>query len=70
MNRQTVIEEKMLEEFKLHSIEDTPQNRIEFLTGIQEAWNEDETISFEKSLYKMALSFMIGMEKFKLNHKL
>ena len=50
----------MLQEFKLTGIRDTTQNRLDFLTGMREAWREDETRSFEKSAWMIAISMEIG----------
>jgi hypothetical protein len=61
MTRIEEINNAMLSEFKTHQIEDTIENRIVFLTGLQDGWNEDtDVLDFdqqaEKSLYQMALS--------------
>lgn len=37
------------------NITDTPKNRLDFLTGMREAWLEDGTVSFEKWLWLMAV---------------
>lgn len=48
------------------NISDTPQNRLNFLTGVREAWLEDGTVSFEKWLYLMT----IGNEIIRLRNEI
>ena len=60
------ITEAMLELFEEESIEDTPENRLAGLLGLQEAWNEDEDSSIEKTLYQLALSGEIFRLKLEL----
>ncbi len=56
MTRVEEIYEAVLPEMAAHDIEDTIENRITFLTGLQDAWKEDPEVSFEKTLYMIALS--------------
>lgn len=43
-------------EMKEQGIEDTDENRLIFLHGLDEAWKEEPSESFEKTLYQLALS--------------
>lgn len=45
----------VLPEMAASNIPDTPQNRLDFLSGIREAWMEDGSASFEKWLYLMTI---------------
>ena len=58
-HRRDEIPVAMLDTFREEGIEDTNENRRDFLLGIQDAWNEDQDNSFEKFLYQMTLSTMI-----------
>jgi hypothetical protein len=51
------IYDTVLPDMAAHDIEDTIPNRIAYLSGLQDAWNEDTTKSPEKSMYTMALAF-------------
>jgi len=42
-------------EMEAHDIEDTVENRLAFLEGVQKAWNEDEEVNIEKTFYQLAL---------------
>ena len=42
-----------------YNIEPTLDNRLTFVTGIRDAWFEDETRSFEKSKYIIAINVLI-----------
>lgn len=66
MSRIDEITQKMMEEFEIHKIEDTPENRISFLTGVRDAWREDTSSSLEKTLYMFTITGMINIEKIKL----
>ena len=46
----------VLPEMAAQGIEDTTANRLAFLQGVRDAWMEDDSKSFEKSLYMMAIS--------------
>ncbi len=59
------IYEQILPVMAANHIEDTVPNRIAFLTGLQDAWKEDDNTSFEKSLYMLALSTEIDHLKLK-----
>jgi hypothetical protein len=65
MTRIEEIYEFVLGEMKDHDIEDTTENRIAFLQGMYEAWEEDSDISIEKTFYQMALHSEITMLKLK-----
>lgn len=56
----------VLPEMKANEIEDTIENRIVFLEGLQDGWREDESTSIEKTFYQMALSGEIFSLKLKL----
>ena len=62
------IYETVLPELASHGFEDTVENRIAALTGLQDAWNEDESHSAEKSMYMIALAFEILNLKLKKIH--
>lgn len=53
------INELMLETFAEDDISDTPENRLDFLQGLRNIWDElpaeDEEEKSAKALYKMAL---------------
>lgn len=59
------INEAMLQEMAANNISDTPQHRVWFLEGLRDAWEEDEDSSIEKSLYMLALSGLIFVNKAK-----
>jgi uncharacterized protein YehS (DUF1456 family) len=50
------INQFMLEQFEENGFEDTPENRLAFLQGLQQAWKEDQDVSLEKTLYQIALN--------------
>lgn len=56
----------VLPEMAAHNIEDTPQNRLQFLTGIRDAWLEDGSVSFVKWLYLIT----IGNEIIRLSNEI
>lgn len=58
-NLMAKIYETVLPEMAEHGIEDTTSNRIAVLSGLWDAWNEDDTHSVEKSMYMTALAFEI-----------
>lgn len=58
-HRRDEITVAMLDTFREEGIEDTNENRRDFLLGIQDAWNEDQDNNPEKFLYQMTLSTMI-----------
>ena len=60
------IYEFALPEMKANGIDDTTENRIAFLTGIANAWEEDSDISLEKTFYKLALQSEISTLELKL----
>lgn len=45
----------VLPDMAANKIADTPQNRLEFLIGVREAWLEDGTVSFVKWLYLITI---------------
>jgi hypothetical protein len=55
MTRIEEIYEFALQEMKDNNIDDTPQNRVEFLKGLYDSWEEDEDVSLEKTFYMLAL---------------
>jgi hypothetical protein len=55
MTRIEEIYEFALPEMKENNIDDTPQNRVEFLQGLYDSWEEDEDVSLEKTFYMLAL---------------
>ena len=57
------IEVEMLREFKRTNIEDTPVNRVLFLTGMLDSWKYDATVSAEKSKWMIALEILIAKSK-------
>ena len=61
MTRIEEIYDAILTEMARLEIEDTPQNRLDMLTGLYEGWQEDESSSFEKSLYMIALATEIAV---------
>lgn len=60
MSRLDEINEAMLTEFKSAGLEDTPNNRFEFLTGLRDAWKEDPSSSIEKTLYQISLNYELA----------
>lgn len=46
----------VLPEMELRGIEDTPENRRDFLIGLRNGWMEDEDRSMEKALYLLAVN--------------
>jgi len=44
---------------------DDPELRLAALTGLQEAWREDDELSLEKTLYMLALTGLISVERLK-----
>ena len=40
MTKAEEIEEFMLTQFKEHGFEDTPENRLDFLSGMNDVWDE------------------------------
>jgi hypothetical protein len=50
------IYESVLPEMAKNDIEDTVENRISFLQGLQDAWAEDSDDSLEKALWQVALA--------------
>lgn len=42
-----------------NGVEDTPENRLAALQGLQQAWNEDDEKSIEKSMFQFALTLEI-----------
>lgn len=54
------INQFMLDMFKEHSFEDTVENRIAFLEGLQDAWSEMPVEpgenGFGKTMYRLALT--------------
>ncbi len=61
MTRIEEIYEFMLPEMKKNNIEDTTENRLLFLQGLQDAWNEDPEASLEKVFYKLAVQSEIAL---------
>lgn len=61
MTRIEEIYDAVLKEMARLGIEDTPQNRLDMLTGLYEGWQEDTSSSFEKSLYVIALASEIAV---------
>lgn len=66
MTRIEEIYATVLPEMDTNDIEDTVENRIVFLTGLQDAWKEDTDISVEKSMYQVALSTEIFVLKMRV----
>lgn len=56
----------VLPEMEANDIEDTTLNRYLFLTGVRDAWYEDEESSFEKTLYLIAINGEIMILKIRL----
>lgn len=54
--RSEEIRQAVTDLFIEHGIEDTPETRYWAYKGLQEAWSEDETVSFEKTMYRLALN--------------
>lgn len=50
----------VLPEMAAKGIEDTTENRIYFLTGLLEAWTENDDSCIEKSCYVIAVSLEIS----------
>ena len=50
------IYDEALPEMAKNGIEDTPENRIAFLTGMMEAWEEDPAENPLKTMWVFALS--------------
>ena len=66
------IETMMLQELAANGWEDTPDNRHAFLSGLNDAWKEDDEDldtdqAFEKCLYLIAINGMIFIESMKMN---
>ena len=55
MTRIEEIYKFVLQEMKDNNIDDTPQNRVEFLQGLHDSWEEDEEVNLEKSFYMLAV---------------
>jgi len=55
MTRIEEIYKFVLQEMKDNNIDDTPQNRVEFLQGLYDSWEEDEEVNLEKTFYMLAL---------------
>ena len=55
MTRIEEIYKFVLQEMKDNNIDDTPQNRVEFLQGLHDSWEEDEEVNLEKTFYMLAL---------------
>lgn len=68
--RMEEIYEAVLPEMAAHDIEDTTSNRIEFLTGLYDGWNEEPNKSIEQILYMIALSAEITFLKIQLQFPL
>lgn len=66
MDRIDEINAHMLEQFKVHRIEDTHANRLAFLMGMQSSWRWDVEDQFEKTFYQMALNAAIFHQKMML----
>ena len=64
--RGEIIEEAMVQEMTEQGIDDTPENRLAFLTGLQEGWREDPSTSLEKSMYLVTISLMITRYRIKV----
>jgi len=62
------INQFMLEAFEEVGFEDTLENRLAFLQGLQEAWKEDPDVSLEKALYQIALNGEIMIIEMKLRY--
>jgi hypothetical protein len=56
MTRRDEIVDWMLTELQAHGFDDTPENRLAFLQGLQQAWEEDTDVELEKILYQIALN--------------
>lgn len=70
MTKAEEIEAAMLSEFSEKGWEDTTETRILFLTGLQDAWNEEPAPEdleehLMKSSYQLALTIMLGTLKMK-----
>ena len=55
MTRIEEIYKFVLQEMKDNNIDDTPQNRVEFLQGLYDSWEEDEEVNLEKTFYMLAV---------------
>lgn len=60
------ITEFMVTSLKEGGFEDTPENRLAFLTGLKQAWDEDTDSSIEKSLYMLALTMLLMLARMKV----
>lgn len=60
------IYETVLPEMAANQIPDTLENRLDFLSGIRDAWLEEPSVSFEKWLYVQA----IGNEIYRLHKEI
>jgi hypothetical protein len=56
----------MLNEFDQNEIEDTLTNRITFLNGVRDAWDEDTSKSLEKAECSLELTVEINRLQFKM----
>jgi hypothetical protein len=56
----------MLNEFDQNEIEDTLTNRITFLNGVRDAWDEDTSKSLEKAACLLELTVEINRLQFKM----
>lgn len=61
--RKEAITKFMVDAFKEMEIEDTGDNRLIFLLGLQEAWDEDPEVSLAKTFWKVTLDGMIFAAK-------
>lgn len=53
----------VLPEMKKNNIEDTTENRLAFLQGLLDAWEEDPERSVEKSIFMLAVQSEIQLLK-------
>jgi hypothetical protein len=58
--------EMLLPELAENGIEDTPEHRLWGLEGIYDAWREDDTVSFEKTMWMLAVHTEIMSLRLKL----
>lgn len=71
INRRDEIVARVLEEMKLHNIDDNIENRIAMIEGLIDGWREDdETLPFDVAMEKWAWVFAAQSEVMILKIKL
>lgn len=63
MNRTRRIEAECTKELLKHGFENTAENRLEFYQGLRDAWKEDPSTGYEKSIWMFTLTSMIVGER-------